>query len=442
MLLWRPGRHAEARDAESRGLALKPTFAVGHQIPLFKLHHSPDLTPRALAEEHRQWGLRYAAALWDHGRRHVNSPEPGRRLRVGYVSADFYAHPVSYFTAPVFSAHDREQVEIVCYGLDRNDSWTLRIRRQAGLWRNMTGLGDAELAEMIERDRIDILVDLAGYTAGNRLLAFARKPAPVQVSWLGYFNTTGMEAMDYLLVDPQLAPPEEEAPFVEKPLRLPGCYLAYEIPAHAPTPAPAPCGYRGFVTYGSFNNMSKVGLEVISVWAEILRRNPTAHIALMNAGLGDGPSRDLYRRHFEDCGITPDRLHLSDRVDRLDVFGAYAHLDLALDPFPYNGGTTTCEALAMGVPVVTLAGDRFVSRVGSTILHNAGLPELIAHSREEYIQKAVELGRNPARLAGLRSSMRARLAQSTLCDIAGFTRKLENAYREIWREWCSRQLGG
>ena len=433
------GRFDEALRCYKWALAVQPQSAVGHAIILFVFHYCPEFDPKALLAEHRAWAGRHAAPWFPAGKRHTNPPDPERKLRVGYVSPDLREHPVGYFMRPLVAAHDPEQIEVVCYAWGKTDSWTGRIRAHASLWRTADGLGDAELAGLIEQDHIDILVDLSGYSAGNRLLVFARKPAPVQVSWLGYFNTTGMQAMDYLVVDEHLAPLDEEAPFVEEPLRIPGCYLAYEIPHDAPPVAPAPCLHRGFVTYGCFNNPSKIGLHVVSVWCEILRRNPIARLVMKNYAFADEGSRKLYQDHFEKGGIGAERLDLLGPSTPQEVLPFYSQVDIALDPFPYNGGTTTCEALAMGVPVVTMRGDRFVSRVGSTILYNAGLGALVTHSPAEYVQKAVELGQNPALVAGMRADMRTKLAASTLCDTAGFTRRLESAYRDIWRRWCAAQ---
>jgi len=433
------GRFDEALRCYKWALAVQPQSARGHAVILFVFHYSPEFDPKALATEHRRWADRHAAPWFPMDKRHSNPPDPERRLRVGYVSPDLREHPVGYFMAPLLAAQDAKQIEVVCYAWGKTDSWTERIRPHTSLWRTVDGLGDAELASLIEQDQIDILVDLSGHTAGNRLLVFARKPAPVQVSWLGYFNTTGMQAMDYLIVDEHLAPLDEEAPFVEMPLRIPGCYLAYEIPDDAPPVASAPCLERGFVTYGCFNNPSKIGLHVVSVWCEILRRNPGARLVMKNHAFADEGSRRLYEDHFESCGISRERVDLLGPSTHPEVLRFYSQVDIALDPFPYNGGTTTCEALTMGVPVITMRGDRFVSRVGSTIVHNAGLGALITHSPAEYVEKALELGRNPALVADIRANMRTRLAASTLCDTSGFTRRLESAYRDIWRRWCAAQ---
>ena len=245
--------------------------------------------------------------------------------------------------------------------------------------------------------------------------------------------------MDYLIADPLVAPAEEEAPFVEKPLRLPGCFLAYEIPDDAPAVRHAPCVERGFTTYACFNALSKVGLHVVSVWCEILRRDPAARLVMKNATFDDRASREFYAQQFESRGVERRRVDLLGGSAHRELFGFYSQVDIALDPFPYNGATTSCEALAMGVPVVTLRGNRFISRVGSSILHNAGLDELVTASETEYVEKALALGRNRALLAEMRATMRTRLGASALCDTVGFTRRLESAYRDIWRRWCCAQ---
>jgi protein O-GlcNAc transferase len=431
------GRFEKSLQSYRQALSLHSKLSRYHGIILFALHYSPELDPYTLAHEHRIWATRHADSLLPPDKGHANAPDPERKIRVGYVSGDLSAHPVGFFMDPILAAHNRDEIDVVCYAGGKVDTWTERMRESASLWRGTIGLGDAELAQRIEQDQIDILVDLSGHSEGNRLLAIARKPAPVQVSWLGYFNTTGMRAIDYLIVDSNLAPLEEKAPFVEEPLRIPSCYLAYRVPKYAPPVSPAPCIERGFITYGTFNALSKIGTHVVPVWAEILGRNPTARLVMKNGAFADEASRSLYRHHFEQCGISPERVDLLGPSPHEELLPFYSQIDIALDPFPYNGGTTTCESLAMGVPVVTLRGDRFVSRVGSTILYNVGLGELVAHTQAEYIDKAIELGQNPALLAEMRANMRTRLAESTLCDTAGFTKKLEQAYREIWRRWCA-----
>lgn len=434
------GQPDETLRCAARAYDAEPENSEAEQHLLFIRHYCPDVSPRELAEGHRRWASRHAPSP-DDPPRHANPPDPERRLRIGYVSGDFQEHPVAFFLAPVLEAHNRERIEVACYSSAAEDHWTERLRRQASLWRRTEGLDDAALERLIRDDGIDILVDLSGHTEGSRLPVFGRKPAPVQASWLAYFNTTGVAAVDYLIVDSYLAPPGEDAPFIEQPLRLDGCYLTYQIPSFAPPVSPPPGLRRGFTTYGCFNALPKIGRRVLSIWGEILRRDSTARLVLKNKIFADAACGLLYRGYLRESGLPQERIELLGPSPHEEMFQAWSQVDVALDPFPYNGGTTTCEALAAGVPVIALRGDRFVSRVSTTILSNAGLPELVAATEGEYVEKAVALGRSPELVAALRHNLRAALARSTLCDTAGFTRKLENAYREIWRRWCDRQTG-
>jgi protein O-GlcNAc transferase len=428
------GRLPEALASFRQAMTLAPESAAAYGAGLFSLHYDPTLSPMDLCQAHREWARRYAPPTPP--RRHANSRDPERRLRIGLVSADLRQHPVAFFTLPLLEAHDRERYEIVCYSSGgKSDAWTERMRNAADGWCEAAGLTDLELAERIARDEIDILIDLSGHTAGNRLLAFAHKPAPIALSWLGYFNTTGLDAIDYLIVDPILAPPGEQAPFVEKPLRLEGCYLAYTGPAYAPPVSPLPALTHRHITFGCFNTLSKVTGDVVKLWARLLHRVPLSRLILKNSILDDGHSRQLYWEAFAREGIHRHRVDLLGSSPHRDLLAAYQHIDIALDTFPYNGGTTTCEALWMGIPVITQAGGRFVSRVGATILTNAGFPAWVTHSPEDYIEQAAALAADPAALAEIRASLRDRIQRSTLGDTAQFTRRWEHALRMVWHDW-------
>lgn len=428
------GRLREALASFRQAMQLAPDNAAAYAAGLFSLHYDPALSAQDLCQAHREWAARYAPP--PPVRPYANSRNPEKRLRIGLVSADIRQHPVTFFTLPVLEGHDKERYEILCYSCGaKPDAWTGRVQAAADGWRDASGLSDLEMAEQIERDGIDILVDLSGHTAGSRLLVFARKPAPVQISWLGYFNTTGLAAMDYLLVDPIVAPPREEAPFVEKPLRLEGCYLAYQGPEYAPEVSPLPALHRGHITFGCFNTLSKITDEVVRLWSQLLHRVPFSRLVLKNAVLDDGHSRQLYWEAFEREGIHRHRVDLLGSAPHREMLAHYANIDIALDTFPYNGGTTTCEALWMGVPVITQAGGRFVSRVGETILTNAGLAAWVAQSPEQYLETASALVSDTTGLAQIRASLRARIAQSTLGDTAQFTRRWQNALRLAWHQW-------
>lgn len=439
MALQMQGRMKEALISFRHALALAPEYATASGAALFTLHYDPDLSTLALRDAHVDWATRYAVPLDPGPRTYSRDKDPERELRIGFVSADLRQHPVSFFTAPLLESLNRSQYAATCYFTsNRTDQWTARVRQAAVQWREASGTSDVELAEMIEADGIDILIDLAGHTAGNRLLAFARRPAPVQMSWLGYFNTTGMAAMDYLVVDHVLAPAEEQAPFVEKPLRLKGCYLNYVGPDYAPAVSTLPSAQHGHITYGCFNTLSKVTEDVVALWARVLQAEPLSRLILKNAVLNDGLSRQLYWEMFERAGIRRHRVDLLGEAPHQELLKFYSHVDIALDPFPYNGGTTTCEALWMGVPVVSWAGDRFVSRVGATILTHAGHPEWIARSAEDYIAKAASLARDRDGLAAIRGALRPQVQHSTLGDTVQYTRNWEDALRSVWRDWASR----
>ena len=432
------GRLPEALDSFRRSLQLAPENAAAHGAALFTLHYDPAIDNAHLFDEHRQWAQRHAAPVDPGRRRFSRSLDPERPLRIGYVSPDFRRHPIAFFTAPVLEAHDRDRFSSVCYLTGaKPDVWTERLQRAAGMWRGVPGLSDLELAEQIERDGIDIAIDLSGHTAGNRLMMFARRPAPIAVTWLGYFNTTGMAAMDYIAVDDIIAPPGESEHYVEQTLRLQGCYLTYAGPDYAPRVTAPPVLTHGFITYGCFNALSKITADVVALWARLLCQQPSARLILKNAVLNDPFSRRLYWQQFEAHGIAPGRVDLLGSSPHEELLAHYAQIDVAVDPFPYNGGTTTCEALWMGVPVVTWTGDRFVSRVGATILHHAGHPEWIARSEDEYIETALALAGDPARLATLRARLRHDVSHSVLGDTRGFTRRWENALRTAWRRYCA-----
>jgi predicted O-linked N-acetylglucosamine transferase (SPINDLY family) len=431
------GELEEAVAMFRQALALKPDYADAHSNQLLCLHYRPASDPATMFAHFRAWHEQHARKLAVQMAPRGNRREPDRPLRIGYVSADFKRHPVGYFIEPVLSAHDKAQVRVYCYSMVRQaDEVTVRLQAHADVWRNIVGMSDEAVAGLIRGDEIDILVDLAGHTAGNRLLVFARKPAPVQVTWIGFCTTTGLETMDYLLTDGFYAPPEGQRMFTEQLVRLPANHLCFRPPAYAPPVAPCPAARRGYPTFGCFNNLAKVNAAVVAGWAQILQRVPGARLLLKTHALTDRATRERYHKRFQAHGIVPERVDLVGPSPHAELLAQYGQIDVALDPFPYCGGWSTCEALWMGVPVVTLAGPSFLSCVGAGLLSSVGLPELIAQSVEQYVECAVELGRDVARLARLREGLRARLAASPLCDAVAFTRGLERAYRMMWRTWC------
>jgi predicted O-linked N-acetylglucosamine transferase (SPINDLY family) len=402
---------------------------------LYSIHFHPGYDARRIALEHADWNARFAKPLAARVPPHTNDRNPDRRLRIGYVSLDLREHPVGRFLLPLLANHDHEQFEIFCYtDLARPDAVTERLKQSSDVWRPTAKLTDEALAQLVRNDRIDILVDLAMHMDGTRMLAFARKPAPVQVTYLAYVSTTGLETIDYRLTDPYLDPPGiDESIYSEKSIRLPHTYWCYQPPASAPPVAPLPSASNGHITFGSLNNFSKVSRSALRAWIEILKQVPSSRL-IFHAG--EGAHRQRVLREFLDGGIFPDRVEFVARLPIEQYLHAYDRIDIALDPFPYTGGTTTCDALYMGTPVVTLAGPTAFARGGVSLLSNIGLPELIAENSDRYIRIVTELASNPSRLTELRTTLRDRMTRSPLMNAPQFARDVEHAYRTMWRAWC------
>jgi protein O-GlcNAc transferase len=431
------GRLQEAIASYRRALQLRPDFAEAHSNLLFTLTSLPDMDTQAIFAEHRAWADRHAVQWSREAVAHGNDRSPDRRLRIGYLSPDFRRHSVGYFLLWLLERHDHQNVEVIGYSnVQRPDDFTERMKRSCDGWRNIRTMKDADVAGLIRRDGIDILVDLAGHTAGRRLLALARKPAPVQVTWLGYANTTGIPAIDYRLTDAMADPPgPADALNVEKLWRLPTCAWCYHPPDEAPDVQARPSGP---ITFGCFNAFAKINEKTISLWADLLNRVPASRLLFKSAGAGQESSRTRLTGRFTDLGVSADRIEMLGRTsDARDHLKLYGRVDIALDTYPYHGTTTTCEALWMGVPVVTLAGQTHVSRVGVSLLTSAGLPELIAQSPGDFVRIAASLADDLPRLTELRHTLRAKLRASPLMDGARFASDMESAYRQMWRAWCA-----
>jgi predicted O-linked N-acetylglucosamine transferase (SPINDLY family) len=432
------GRMGEAILHYRETYRLAPDFPEALASVLACLNYDPDCSPAQSAAEHRHWAERVAAPHYPATARFDNVRDPQRRLRIGYVSPDLRRHPVSAIFEPILAAHDRSQVESVCYyNFAGEDVVTLRLKALAEHWRPVAGLSDEELCAQIRADRIDILVDLAGHTTHNRLLAFARRPAPVQVSWLGYFNSTGLATMDYFLSDPWSSPAGQERYYVERLLRLPHTRFCYRPPEYMPAVAAVPAACSGRVTFGCLNNLAKLNEKVLALWGEVLRAVPDARLLVQSAALDDAPNRKRFAELCARHGIVSARLELRGFVAFDQTPASYAGIDVALDPFPFCGGMTSLEALWLGVPVITLPGETIASRQSASMLMNLGLPELIAQDARQYVDTAVQLARDLPRLAGLRAGLRARFAASPLMDYAAFAHALESSYRAMWRNWLA-----
>lgn len=415
---------------------LQPDFVSLHSSLIFALHYLPECDHHELFLEAKSWGEKFAVPLAPVSPSFHGSPEPDRRLRIGYVSGDFRRHPVGIFLEEVLRHHDHSAFEVICYSNhDDHDDLTERLQGFADQWHVVFGMSDAQLADRIRGDAVDILVDLSGHTAYNRLLAFARKPAPVQVSWIGYFDTTGIPAIDYVLADSFVCPEGCEQFYIEKLARLPGSYLCFS-PIADNEVRPPPFLNRGFVTFGCYNRIIKLSPSLVATWSEILKAIPTARLCLKDLVLANPIVRRRVASWFEMHDIDADRLTFLGNTKYEDYLDAYGEIDIALDPFPFNGGTTTVEALWMGVPVISLAGDRFVSRMGVSHLNAVGLSDLIASSPDDYVRRAVTLANDRHRLTELRARLRGRMQRSSLRDGPGFTSEVEETYRQMWRTYC------
>jgi predicted O-linked N-acetylglucosamine transferase (SPINDLY family) len=412
---------------------------VNHSKFLWHLHQVPQLDRRALFEEHKRWARTHAPVSLTKAS-HDNAPEPDRKLRVGYISPDFCAHSVAYFFESLLDGHDREAVDLYGYGnVACPDPFTEQLKGKFEHYRNVCGLKDEEVVRMIEQDRIDILVDLAGHTSGNRLCVLAHKPAPIQVTYLGFPDTTGMYQIDYRLTDELADTPEAQRFHTEKLVFLPQGFLCYKPPGFALPVTPLPAIERDCFTFGSFNNNCKIQPGIMELWAGILKSKEKSRLLLKFSGGSDEAVRDHYFGQFEKLGIHRKRVEICGRKPTVEHFKMYGQVDIALDTYPYNGTTTTCEAMWMGVPTISLVGKAHASRVGLSILSRVGLGDFAASTPSEYVAKAIAFSGELENLAKIRTSLRSMMFNSSLCDAKGFARNIEAAYRRMWRQWCRGQ---
>jgi predicted O-linked N-acetylglucosamine transferase (SPINDLY family) len=397
----------------------------------------PGQDARSICEELARWNRQHTQPLAKFIGPHSNDRSPGRRLRVGYVSPCFWDHCQAFFLMPLLSAHDRSQVEVVCYSdAGKRDAVTDRLRGHADLWREVRGLTDEQLCSLVREDRIDILVDLNMHMAQSRLQAFARKPAPVQVCWLAYPGTTGLPAIDYRLTDPHLDPPGLNDRFYsEQSIRLRDSFWCYDPLTVEPSVSPLPALTNGLVTFGCLNTFRKVNDDVLELWARAMGRVGRSRLVLLAP---QGNCRQHVLDVFKAKGVSPDRVLFQDRQSRLGYLESYKQIDIGLDTFPYNGHTTSLDSFWMGVPVITIVGSTVVGRAGLSQLMNLGLPELIAHTPEEFVKIAAQLASDLPHLSELRAGLRDRMQRSPLMDAPRFARSMEAAYRDMWHRWCSK----
>lgn len=432
------GRAEESITLFRRAATEQPELQSAHTGHLLSINYSSLVSVEDVFREHLAWGSGQEKKSKPFRRWRV-SPDETKKLKIGYVSADFGHHPVGYFIVNPLRFRDRSRMDVYCYS-NRNvdDDLTSYLKEQCDAWRPIHGISDEDVVTLIRKDRIDILVDLSGHTGDNRLGVFARRAAPIQVSWLGYPNSTGLSRIQYRFTDGVADPlGASDHLHTEELVRLPGGFLSFFPPPDSPAIPPLPALTNGYLTFGSFNNLAKVTPEVVAVWSRILRELPLSRIIMKRSSFHDHATRDYFRGMFVDNGVEQERVELLPSTDtHSEHLKIYDAIDIALDTFPYNGTTTTCEALWMGVPVVALRGDRHAGRVGASILSRVGLDEFVAEDMDAYVSKIVALAQNHDRLAFLRGTLRDRMAVSPLCDGPGFCRILENAYREMWKKWC------
>ncbi|MFQ5508253.1 MAG: tetratricopeptide repeat protein [Leptospirillia bacterium] len=440
-VLKRRGRFKEAEEHYGKALSIRPGNDLAASNYLFLSLYDPEQSAEGIFARHRDWGIRRVA-----GRpappQFENTPDPERTLKVGYLSPDFRRHPVAAFLTPVFPHHDPSAVEAFCYAnVAKPDQVTATLKAAVPHWRDVQGLPPTEIATRIRADDIDILVDLAGHTAGNQAAVLAEKPAPVQVTYLGYPASTGLPTVDWRITDPVADPAGNERFHVERLARIEGGFSCFAPSPEAPPIGPPPSTSNGFITFGSLMNTIKINDRVIALWARVLAALPGARLSLCRKTFDSDVERERYLAAFESHGIERERVSCFAKVGSSDreFLDTYNTIDISLDTFPYAGHTTSCEALWMGVPIVTLNGEHFHQRVGASLLTTLGLTDLIADTQDQFVGIAVGLATDPARLAEMRAGMRKRMQDSPLLDGEGFTRKLEAAYRDMWRDWCERQ---
>lgn len=421
-----------------KALEIDPTYANARSNMLFYMNYLEDITQEELYKEHLEWERWHTEPIPRYSCVHANDPIPDRRLKIGYVSADFYGHAVSYFIEAALKNHDKEVVDIYCYAnVTTPDAITKKLQSYVDNWFYITKMSPKEVVELIREHEIDILVDLGGHTAGHCLDVFALKPAPIQVTWIGYPNTSGLSTIDYRFVDDITDPVGSADDLHSETLwRLPESFTCYTPQGALPVEESLAALKTGQITFGSFNNATKITRKSIRVWAEILKKVKNARLVLKSASLSDEATQERIWSHFKEFGVPAKRVEMLGKLPTDEHLRMYDQIDIALDPFPYNGTTTSCEALLMGSPIIALLGDRHASRVTASLLAQVGLGDLAAATEDEYVEKAAALANDLDRLKDIRKNLRTNMLKSPLCDGARHTRSVEEAYREMWKTWC------
>lgn len=417
-------------------LALKPDLAAIRSSLLMCLQYDATASRQQIADEHRVFGQMFDRAL----KPKTHDFNPARPLKLGVVSGDFRFHAMLFFALPVLAARDRAAWHLTCYSTTAHpDEHTAKFRSTADQWRDVRHLDTDHLAQLIETDQIDVLIDLSGHTPHNRLLAFASKPAPLQVAWGDYVDTRGLKAIDLLLGDNVHTPPADDKYYVERVIRLPADYLVYRAPDYAPSVALAPCVKNNFITFGCFSEITKINPETIARWAQVLRAVPDSKFILNNRMFADGALQGRIFSYFMDAGIGTDRIKIRLGGAHADFLAHYADVDVILDTTPYSGGLTTCEALHQGVPALTITGERFCGRHATSHLIHGGYPEGVCDNVDDMVAKAKTLAADLTALATLRAGLRAKLLASPLCDVDAFAAAFYGTLRAEWQALCARQ---
>lgn len=439
------GRADRAAEHWRKAIALNPVTPGFHSGLLGTLNYCDNVDPEEFPAIFRAYAELMAAREGPVETRLINTPDPDRPLRIGIISPDLRKHATSYFIVPFLTHHDRTRFEITCYSTaTKEDAVTDTLRAEFKRWRHVPRVVFRTLRDMIIADEIDVLIDLAGHTLGNALGAMYYRPAPVQMTWIGYPASSGLPAVDYRIIDRLTDPPDARWIGTETPLRLDPCFLTWRPPPGVPEIAPAPRAANGFITFGSFSSPPKLTDTTFRLWANVLNAVPGSRFLYKSGALGDPEVVELFRARFAQAGVDPDRVTFDPPgADAIAVMPAYARVDISLDTFPYHGTTTTCESLWMGVPMVALRGETSAARVNCSLLAAAGLGDLVARSEAEYTHIAAALANDGARLDALRSSgpegLRASVAASPIRDEVGHTRRLEAALRACWQRWCAAQ---
>lgn len=432
------GKLIETIECLKEIIALDPNWVEARSSLLANIQYLPDYSREQIFSDHVAFGEYFETPLRKNWPQHAKPVNARKRLRVGFVSGDLLSHPVGYFLEGVLrELHRRDGIDIIVYSTNsKEDALTDRLRATTHAWSSVAALSDEDFEQRIRSDNIDILIDLSGHTTFNRLMVFARKSAPIQVTWLGYWETTGLRAIDYILCDRHLIRDGEEKFFVEQPWYLPNTRLCFTPPNVSIAVSVLPALSAGYVTFGCFNNLFKMTDRVVAVWASILTRIPNSRLMLKSSSFRDSTVKESVATRFAAHGVAAERLLLEQDSPLYEYFSAYNRVDIALDPFPFPGGTTSFEGVWMGVPMVTMRGDRIISRQGESILHNIGLQDWIAADEDAYVELAVRHAGDLASLATLRGQLREKLETSPLCDAKLFARHLEEAFKQMWNKSC------